>query len=188
MNMNGKLAKIIATAAVTTIAGWALVDNNVKADTTTNQQVTVQQPTQSTTVNNLDLYSNNLSQVQNIQNINFPAGYTLDAVRNINSSEAANAFEQRVAQQGLYDNDYQSDAAAAQEQVDINHLTSSQVEEMNRYGLGLVNKARSEFGQEPFTQDAGTINQVRQMALQYQSKDESLLKGNWHDFSILQGK
>lgn len=188
MNMNGKLAKIIATAAVTTIAGWALVDNNVKAATTTNQQVTVQQPTQSTTVNNLDLYSNNLSQVQNIQNINFPAGYTLDAVRNINSSEAANAFEQRVAQQGLYDNDYQSDAAAAQEQVDINHLTSSQVEEMNRYGLGLVNKARSEFGQEPFTQDAGTINQVRQMALQYQSKDESLLKGNWHDFSILQGK
>lgn len=189
--MNRKLGKIIATAAVTTVAGWALFDNNVKADTTVasdQQQLVVQQPQQSTTANNLNLYSNNLNQVQNVQNINFPAGYTLNAVRNINNADAANAFEQQVARQGIYNNDYQSDPVAAQEQVDINHLTANQVEEMNQYGLGLVNRARSEFGQAPFTQNAATINQVRQMALEYQSRNESLLKGNWHDYGILQGR
>lgn len=189
--MNSKVAKIIATAAVTTIAGLTFVDSNVRADTntgSTDQQLVTQQTTQTATTSNLNLYSNNLTQVQNTQNINFPAGYTLDAVRNINNQTAANAFQQQVAQQGIYNNDYQSDPEAAQERVDINNLTAGQVEEMNRYGLSLVNKARSEFGEEPFTQDESTINQVKNMALQYQDKDESLLKGNWHDFEILQGK
>lgn len=189
--MNNKIAKIFATAAVTTIAGLALIDNNAQADTTTadgtNQQVVVQ-PTQSATASSLNLYSNNLTQVQNTQNINFPAGYTLDAVRNIHTTDAANAFQQNVAQKGIYTNDYQSDAEAAQQSVDVNNLTPDQVEEMNRYGLSLVNKARAEFGEEPFTQDAATINGVREMALQYQAKDESLLKGSWHDYGILQGK
>lgn len=190
--MNNKVAKIIATAAVTTIAGLALIDNNVKADTTSTTDTTVQQlvtqPTQSATASSLNLYSNNLTQVQNTQNINFPTGYTLDAIRNINNTDAANAFQQNVAQQGIYTNDYESNAEAAQEQVDINNLTPDQVEEMNQYGLSLVNKARAEFGEEPFTQDAATINGVREMAMQYQSKNESLLKGNWHDYGILQGK
>lgn len=189
--MNNKVAKIIATAAITTIAGLTFVDSNVKADTSTestDQQLVTQPTTQTATASNLNLYSNNLTQVQNTQNINFPAGYTLDAVRNINNETAANAFQQQVAQQGIYNNDYQSDPEAAQQKVDINNMTADQVEDMNRYGLSLVNKARAEFGEEPFTQDTATINQVKTMALQYQDKGESLLKGNWHDFDILQGK
>lgn len=189
--MNNKVAKIIATAAITTIAGLTFVDSNVKADTTTeptDQQLVTQPTTQTATASSLNLYSNNLTQVQNTQNINFPSGYTLDAVRNINNETAANAFQQQVAQQGIYNNDYQSDPEAAQQKVDINNLTADQVEDMNRYGLSLVNKARSEFGEEPFTQDDATINQVKNMAIQYQDKGESLLKGNWHDFDILQGK
>lgn len=185
--MNGKLGKIIATAAVTTIAGWALLDGNVRADTSTPpvQQQVAQPAQQSAPASSLNLYSNRLNQVQNI---NFPAGYTLDAVRNINNADVANAFEQQVAQQGIGSNDYQSDPVAAQEAVDINNLTAGQVETMNQYGLGLVNRARAELGQTPFTQNATTINQVRQLALQYQTRNESLLKGNWHDFAILQGR
>ncbi|WHO86065.1 SEC10/PgrA surface exclusion domain-containing protein [Limosilactobacillus oris] len=190
--MNNKWLKVISTMAVTTAAGLVLISSNARADTTVTepsaQQLVVNPVQATTTADRLNLYSNNLAQVENTQNINFPAGYTLDAVRNVHTTAAANALQNQVAYQGIYNNDYQSDPAAAQEEVDINNLTADQVAAMNQYGLSLVNKARAEFGEAPFTQNAATINQVRNLALEYQSKDESLLKGNWHDYGILQGR
>ncbi|WP_242364407.1 SEC10/PgrA surface exclusion domain-containing protein [Limosilactobacillus antri] len=189
--MNNKWLKAVSTMAVTTVAGLALVSNNARADTTSaepiSQQLTVNNQTPANTATSLNLYSNNLAQVQAIQAINFPAGYTLDAVRNVNSQAAVDAFEQ-TAQQGIYNNNYQSDTAAAAQAVDLNSLTADQVSQLNQYGLNLVNRARAEFGLAPFTQNAGTINQVRALALEYQFRNESLLNGHWHDYEILQGR
>ena len=56
---------------------------------------------------------------------------------------------------------------------------------MNQYGVGLVNQIRNEFGLEPFHLNDGTIERVRSMALEYQSKNESLMNGHWHDPEIL---
>ena len=189
--MNNKWLKAVSTIAVTTVAGLVLVSNNARADTTSaapiSQQLAVNNQTPANTATSLNLYSNNLAQVQAVQAINFPAGYTLDAVRNVNSQAAADAFEQ-TAQQGLYNNNYQSDTAAAAQVVDLNSLTADQVSQLNQYGLNLVNRARAEFGLAPFTQNAGTINQVRALALEYQFRNESLLNGHWHDYEILQGR
>ena len=131
------------------------------------------------------LYSDNLAQVNNAQNINFPSGYTIDNVRNVNGTASAQRFENNVAIQGIYENNYQSDPNAAAERVDIDNLTSDQVAQLNSYGLNLINRARSEFGQVPFTQNNTTINATRNLALQYQDKNESLLLGDWHDNSII---
>ena len=189
--MNNKWLKAVSTIAVTTVAGLVLVSNNARADTTSaapiSQQLAVNNQTPANTATSLNLYSNNLAQVQAVQAINFPAGYTLDAVRNVNSQAAADAFEQ-TAQQGIYNNNYQSDTAAAAQVVDLNSLTADQVSQLNQYGLNLVNRARAEFGLAPFTQNAGTINQVRALALEYQFRNESLLNGHWHDYEILQGR
>lgn len=134
--------------------------------------------------NAANLYSNNLAQINNVQNINFPNGYTIDSVRNINGTASAQQFE-KIAIQGIYQNNYQSDPNAAMEKVDIDNLTTDQVSRLNSYGLNLVNRARAEFGRVPFTQNNATINATRDMALQYQNKYESLLLGGWHDTSII---
>mgnify|MGYP001161780754 CR=1 FL=1 len=186
--MNTTVAKLIATAAIATFTGLTLTTRGAQADDITVSTAANQPPTAlQLTTTSLNLYSNNLAQVKATQAINFPAGYTLDAVRNVNSQAAANAFEQ-TAQQGIYNNNYQSDRLAATQAVDLNSLTADQVSQLNQYGLNLVNRARAEFGLEPFTQDAGTINQVRAMALEYQFRDESLLNGHWHDYEILRGQ
>lgn len=140
--MNTTVAKLIATAAIATFTGLTLTTTGTQADditvsTAANQPTAIQSATTS-----LNLYSNNLTQVQATQAINFPAGYTLDAVRNVNSQAAANAFEQ-TAQQGIYNNNYQSDRLAATQAVDLNSLTADQVSQLNQYGLNLVNRARA---------------------------------------------
>lgn len=188
--MKASIARVTALATITTVAGLVIAGQNVKADTTTATtapDTTQTTATMTTTPNYVQLYSDNLNQVKATQNINIPDGYTLDAVRNVNGPAAAQALE-KSAQQGLYTNDYQSDSTAAQERVDVNNLTSDQVAEMNQYGLSVVNKVRSEFGEEPFVQNEGTINETRNVALQYQAKNESLLNGGWHDFAILNGR
>lgn len=134
--------------------------------------------------NAVHLYSNNLVQVNNTQHINFPKGYTLDAVRNVNGQASAQEFE-KTAKQGIYQNNYQSDPNAAAEKVDLNNLTADQVNQFNSYGRNLVNQARAEFGQQPFNQDNAAINATRKLALQYQGKNESLLLGDWHDYDII---
>nr|WP_233445921.1 SEC10/PgrA surface exclusion domain-containing protein [Limosilactobacillus fastidiosus] len=181
----------------TTIVGIGLALNKVQADSTTvtdsNANIAVtSQPvlTPANSNNNVELYSDNLVQVKATQTINFPSGYTLDAIKNIpddESSAAKVASEQlqKTTIQGMYDNDYQSDPQAAQEKVDIRNLTDNQVREINNYGLSIVNKARAEFGKQPFTQTNGTINTTRNMALEYQTKNESLMTGSWHDTGII---
>lgn len=188
---NKKLIKLIIVAGLATITGLA-VTTDVHADiekTTNVQQVTLQQPAVST--NNVQLYSDNLTQFDSAQTIHFPQGYTLENLKNIQTAQESLNFANTSRQvfdnngNGQNVNDYQSDNIAAQEKVDINHLTTQQVSQLNTYGLSLVNKARAEFNEEPFTQNQGTIENVKEMAQQYQDKNESLLNGYSHDFKII---
>lgn len=198
--MKNKVAKLTVMTALTAIAGLGFTVNNVKADTSvdgnTEQVVNTQvQSTQtSTTPSYVQLYSDNLTQVKAAQTINFPSGYTLDAIRNVpdqwqnpTAAKAASDELKKTAIQGMYNNNYQSDPAAAKQAVDINNLTTDQVKQINQYGLGIVNQARAEFGEQPFNQSNGTIDTARKMSLQYQAKNESLMTGGWHDQSIIQG-
>lgn len=198
--MKNKVAKLTVMTALTAIAGLGFTVNNVKADTSvdgnTEQVVNTQvQSTQtSTTPSYVQLYSDNLTQVKAAQTINFPSGYTLDAIRNVpdqwqnpTAAKAASDELEKTAIQGMYNNNYQSDPAAAKQAVDINNLTTDQVKQINQYGLGIVNQARAEFGEQPFNQSNGTIDTARKMSLQYQAKNESLMTGGWHDQSIIQG-
>ena len=198
--MKNKVVKLTVMTALTAIAGLGFTVNNVKADTSvdgnTEQVVNTQvQSTQtSTTPSYVQLYSDNLTQVKAAQTINFPSGYTLDAIRNVpdqwqnpTAAKAASDELEKTAIQGMYNNNYQSDPAAAKQAVDINNLTTDQVKQINQYGLGIVNQARAEFGEQPFNQSNGTIDTARKMSLQYQAKNESLMTGGWHDQSIIQG-
>lgn len=198
--MKNKVAKLTVMTALTAIAGLGFTVNNVKADTSvdgnTEQVVNTQvQSTQtSTTPSYVQLYSDNLTQVKAAQTINFPSGYTLDAIRNVpdqwqnpTAAKAASDELEKTAIQGMYNNNYQPDPAAAKQAVDINNLTTDQVKQINQYGLGIVNQARAEFGEQPFNQSNGTIDTARKMSLQYQAKNESLMTGGWHDQSIIQG-
>lgn len=198
--MKNKVAKLTVMTALTAIAGLGFTVNNVKADTSvdsnTEQVVNTQvRSTQaSTTPSYVQLYSDNLTQVKAVQTINFPSGYTLDAVRNVpdqwqnpTAARAASDELEKTAIQGMYNNNYQSDSEAAKQAVDINNLTTDQVKQINQYGLGIVNQSRAEFGEQPFSQNNGTIDTARKMSLQYQAKNESLMTGGWHDQSIIQG-
>lgn len=160
-------------------------NNDQTTQTVLNSQSSNQAAQASTQTHNAAyLYSNNLVQVNNAQTINFPSGYTIANVRNVNGKASAQRFE-NVAIQGIYQNNYQSDPNAAMEKVDINNLTSDQISQLNSYGLNLVNRARAEFGKVPFTQNNATINATRNMTLQYQDKYESLLLDSWHDTDII---
>lgn len=159
--------------------------NTEQTQSTLNSQSGSQAAQASTQVDNAAyLYSNNLTQVNNVQSINFPNGYTLRSIRAVRDQASANSLE-KIAIQGMDQNNYQSDPNAAIDSVDINNLTPDQVSRLNSYGLNLVNRARAEFGQAPFNQNNATINATRNMALQYQDKNESLLLGGWHDTSII---
>ena len=198
--MKNKVAKLTVMTALTAIAGLGFTVNNVKADTSVDgntEQVAntqVQSTQASTTPSYVQLYSDNLTQVKAAQTINFPSGYTLDAVRNVpdqwqnpTAAKAASNELEKTAIHGMYNNNYQSDSEAAKQAVDINNLTTDQVKQINQYGLGIVNQARAEFGEQPFNQSNGTIDTARKMSLQYQAKNESLMTGSWHDQSIIQG-
>ena len=204
--MKAKIARIAMMAAVSTAAGLMLSGINAKADTNITDQSTTQQTSQTAgyTQNNVQLYSNNLAQTQtqaasaattntnaaaavSVQNINIPEGYTLDAVRSVQNNDEANALE-KISVEGVYNNNYQQDSNAEQEAIDIKNLTPEQTIQMNQYALNLVNQVRSELNaQPPFVQSQNSINTVSGMASQYQKKDESLLKGGWHNEEILQG-
>lgn len=199
-----QVVKVTTLMTATTIIGLGLALTNAQADenSNTNQNNVVSQ-TQSqpqssqqlkvtafSNNNNVEFYSDSLVQVKTTQNINFPSGYTLDAIRSIpegETSAAKTASEQfqQTSIQGMALNNYQSDANAAREKVDIRNLTDSQVREINNYGLSIVNQARAHFGEQPFTQNDGTISATRNMSLQYHAKNESLMTGFWHDTSII---
>ena len=192
--MKINLIKVATLAALTTVVGVGVVENNVLADDTTSEntnnqpvqqnQVTVSNSAQQPSAYTSALYSASLS-TQNVQYVNFPQGYSLDTLRGINNSTSANNFQSSTIA-GMSMNNYQSNANAAKENININNLSPEQTIEMNQYAVGLVNQARSEFGLEPFQLDDGTIDVVREKALQYQSKNESIMTGSWHDEDILQ--
>lgn len=194
--MKISLIKATTLAALTTAIGVGIVENNVLADNNTGVSVDNSQSTQQqnqVTLSNIAtkptaytsaLYSASLN-TQNVQYINFPQGYNLDTLRGINNHDSASNF-QTTTIAGMGMNNYQSDSNAAREYVNMNNLSPQQTIEMNQYAVGLVNQTRSEFGLEPFELNDETIDAVRVKALQYQSKNESILTGSWHDPEILQ--
>ena len=185
--MNRKISKVLAIATVATTLGILTEMNNVKADVNNGNTIPVMTSTNTNVSNTESTYTATKSAaVSSVQSINIPNGYTLDAVRNVhNQSDAAEL--QKTAINGIYDNNYQSNADAANERVDIQNLTDQQTDEMNQYAINLVNQTRAQFGEQPFTQNDDTIKAVKNMALEYQNKNETLMNGGWHDPKILQG-
>lgn len=154
------------------------LSNGVKTATITSNSISTSR--QQTTENN------NYSAVIAAQTVNIPDGYTLDAVKNVKTQAQADELE-KIAINGIYNNNYCSNAIAANERVDINNLNDAQTKEMNQYAINLINQTRSQFGEVPFTQNDDTVSTVKGMALKYQEKNESLMNGGWHDPEILQG-
>ncbi|MEE6639543.1 SEC10/PgrA surface exclusion domain-containing protein [Limosilactobacillus pontis] len=202
--MNTGMLKFTTIAALTTALGTGMIITNANADdrdvATTESKTTQvvssysqsQQALNQVTVASANAAQQNTS-VRNpadAQTINYPANYNIDQLRKVdaNNQSSVQQFD-KVAKPGLTMNNYQSNATAANEKVDIVHsqLTNQQTTEMNQYALGLVNQARAGFNEGPFIQNQGTINNVKGMALQYQNEKESLLKQDWHDPKILNG-
>ena len=183
--MNRKISKVFAIATIATTLGILTEMNNVKADVNSGDATSI---VTSTNTNLSSTESANTATksaaVSAVQSINIPDGYTLEAVRNVHNQSDADKL-QKVAINGVYNNNYQSNADAANERVDIQNLTDQQTNEMNQYAINLVNQTRAQFGEQPFTQNDDTIKAVKNMALEYQNKNESLMNGGWHDPEIL---
>ena len=183
--MNRKISKVFAIATTATTLGILTEMNNVKADVNSGDATSI---VTSTNTNLSSTESANTATksaaVSAVQSINIPDGYTLEAVRNVHNQSDADKL-QKVAINGVYNNNYQSNADAANERVDIQNLTDQQTNEMNQYAINLVNQTRAQFGEQPFTQNDDTIKAVKNMALEYQNKNESLMNGGWHDPEIL---
>ena len=177
--MNNKVLKLTTLTALTMAFGTFAVVNTANADSGTID--TGIQQSAYTVQENAANYNET-----DAQQINFPSGYRLNDLRNVRDNASNQEFDQ-VARPGLVENNYQTNASAAAQSVDINQLNNQQVTEMNQYALDLVNNARASFGENQFTQNQGTINAVQEMAQQYQNNDESLLKGSTHDQTILKG-
>ncbi|PMB81925.1 hypothetical protein CK797_08585 [Limosilactobacillus pontis] len=195
--MNTGMFKLTALAALSTAFGIGLTVNNANADDTSNaastsstteqvvtsysqskqalDQMTVTVPTSNAAQQNGE--ATPVRNTSNAQQINYPANYNLDQLRNVSQSNPAsvNNFDQ-VAKPGLTLNNYQSDPASAKQEVNVTDLSDQQTTDINHYALDLVNQARAHFGEGPFIQNQGSINTVKGMALQYQDKKESLLK------------
>ena len=178
--MNNKVLKLTTLTALTIAFGTFAMINTANADSSVDI-TNVQQPTYTVQEN-----AANYNNVTDAQQINFPNDYRLGDLQNVKDDTATQEFDQ-VARPGLIDNNYQSNAAAAAQNADINQLNNQQVNKINQYALDLVNNARASFGETQFTQSQGTINAVQEMAQQYQNKNASLLNGHSHDQSILGG-
>lgn len=183
--------KLLTLTVITAALGLAVSDCNVRADSTSDTQSLSTQRTAATSTTNYQLYSDQLVQLQNDvhygdQSVYIPSAFTLQNITNVDSASSAQALQDQVKKPGMENNNYLSNAQAAQEQIELTNLTNEQTTQMNQYALGLINQVRYEMGVEPFGQNQGTINAVKNMALQYQSKNESLLNGYWHDPAILQ--
>ena len=209
--MNKGMFKLTALAALSTAFGIVLTVNSANADdtsdavtsanSTTEQVVTsysqskqaldqITVPTASAAQQNSES-AVPVRNTSNAQQINYPVNYNLDQLRNVSQSNPASVdnFDQ-VAKPGLAKNNYQSDPASANQQVNVTNLNDQQTTEINNYALDLVNQARAHFGEGPFIQNQGSVNTVKGMALQYQNKKKSLLnepRSEWHDQSILNG-
>lgn len=177
--MNNKVLKLTTLTALTMAFGTFAVFNTANADS--NVADTDVQQSAYTVQENAANYN-----ATDAQQINFPSGYCLTDLRNVRDDASNQEFD-RVARPGLTENNYQTNATAAAQSVDINQLNSQQVTEMNQYTLNLVNNARASFGETQYYQNQGTINTVQEMAQQYQNKNESLLNRHSHDQSILGG-
>ncbi len=190
--MNNKVAKWTLLAAMTASMGILATTNNAKADSVPQQSVT-QQAINSSRISAADVYAATATTSQAhassymSQTVNIPSGYNLNTLRNINNQSSAYQFQNNTAITGMNINNYKSDSTAAQEKVDLNNLTDSQVNEMNNFAVGLVNQVRSQFGESGFNTNTNTLATVRGMATQYQNNGESLLSNGGHDQSILQG-
>ena len=136
MNKRNKRVLLIAS----TVLLGLVATTNVKADTVSQSSNSVQ--TETITSNNTRQQAtenNNQSAVIAAQTVNIPDGYTLDAVRNVKTQAQADELE-KIAINGIYNNNYRSNTTAANERVDINNLNDAQTEEMNQYAINLINQ------------------------------------------------
>lgn len=79
----------------------------------------------------------------------------------------------------FYSNDYQPDPYAATEKIDVTHLTSEQLLQINLYNNRLVNQIRAQFGSNPYKLNPQEIEHAQTLA--YEQQDQGL-KGHNSQF------
>ena len=123
MNKRNKRVLLVAS----TVLLGLVATTNVKADSTAEQLSNNVQATAITSNNNVSstqqqsTENNSQSAVVAAQTVNIPDGYTLDAVRNVKTQAQADELE-KIAINGMSNNNYRSNSDAANERVDINNL------------------------------------------------------------------
>lgn len=150
------------------------------------QQVTQDQNAQQEYQNNQQqlaqaqqTYQQNYTPVNN-QNVSLPQAY-IDGLKHASEDQQAGQQFRQIANPEVQTHAYTPDAQAAQENIDLSHLTDNQVYRANLFANGLVNRFRQSYGTAPIQQNADAQSYTQQVA------DALLKTGTTGHSSLLDG-
>lgn len=151
------------------------------------QQVTQDQNAQQEYQNNQQqlaqaqqTYQQNYTPVDN-QNVSLPQAY-IDGLKHASEDQQTGQQFRQIANPQVQTHAYTPDTQAAQENIDLSHLTDNQVYRANLFANGLVNRFRQSYGAAPIQQNADAQHYTQQVA-------DALLKtgDTGHSTSLLDG-
>ena len=150
------------------------------------QQVTQDQNAQQEYQNNQQqlaqaqqTYQQNYTPVDN-QNVSLPQAY-IDGLKHASEDQQAGQQFRQIANPQVQTHAYTPDTQAAQENIDLSHLTDNQVYRANLFANGLVNRFRQSYGTAPIQQNADAQHYTQQVA------DALLKTGTTGHSSLLDG-
>ena len=117
----------------------------------------------------------------------------IDQVQNNPSSElnqtfyhAINAASQSIlAHMPSYP--FKSSQSDLKENVDLDNITASQLNELNKYALRLINDVRTQLGYQPLVLNHDVQNMAQDIAHQYNADNRNIWDGNGHDAHAVNG-
>lgn len=150
------------------------------------QQVTQSQNAQQEYQNNQQqlaqaqqTYQQNYTPVNN-QNVSLPQAY-IDGLKHASENQQAGQQFRQIANPQVQTHAYTPDTQAAQENIDLTHLTDNQIYRANLFANGLVNRFRQSYGTAPIQQNADAQRYTQQVA------DALLKTGTTGHSSLLDG-
>lgn len=150
------------------------------------QQVTQDQNAQQEYQNNQQqlaqaqqTYQQNYTPVDS-QNVSLPQAY-INGLKHASEDQQAGQRFRQIANPQVQTHAYTPDAQAAQENIDLSHLTDNQVYRANLFANGLVNRFRQSYGTAPIQQNADAQHYTQQVA------DALLKTGTTGHSSLLDG-
>lgn len=150
------------------------------------QQVTQDQNAQQEYQNNQQqlaqaqqAYQQNYTPVDN-QNVSLPQAY-IDGLKHASEDQQTGQQFRQIANPEVQTHAYTPDAQAAQENIDLTHLTDNQIYRANLFANGLVNRFRQSYGTAPIQQNADAQRYTQQVA------DALLKTGTTGHSSLLDG-